>query len=261
MVGLYKKPLQGLVAPVAFVALWYFIAPLFDLPNVIQIYKAFGEMIENDTYFHDILISTYRGVLGFLIGFSLGAFSGLLTGRFEGIHLVFGGLLNFLRWTPVLALVPLSIRVGGLGEEPKIFLISWACYFVSWAYTHTAVSKLSDSYVMWCDALGLGVRDRLFKIYAPAIAPSLVGGARVALSLGIIVVVAAELGGTFDFGFFRDGLGYRISRAIETNRNDINIACILTFGFVGIILDTLLVLFAKYGLKFLTGMDFYRDES
>lgn len=258
---MHKKLLQGIAAPIAFIGLWYIFAPLYNLPNIIQISHAFVEMIENGTYFHDILISTYRGVAGFLIGFSLGALMGLLTGRFEKFFLVFGGLLNFLRWTPVLALVPISIRIGGLGEEPKIFLISWACFFVSWAYTHTAVNKLSDSYVMWCDALGLGVKDRLFKIFAPAIAPSLIGGARVALALGIIVVVAAELGGTFESGFFRDGLGYRISRAIETNRNDINIACIITLGFIGIMLDTLLVLFAKYGLKKLTGMDFYRNES
>jgi ABC-type nitrate/sulfonate/bicarbonate transport system permease component len=76
----------------------------------------------------------------------------------------------------------------------------------------------------------------------------------------MIVVVAAELGGTLQDGFFRDGLGYRISRAIETSRNDINIACILTFGAIGIFFDFLLLQFADRGLRRLTGIDFFRKE-
>ena len=218
------------------------------------------EMIENGTYFHDILISSIRGLAGFFIGFLLGVFTGLLTGKYKPVFLVIGGLLLFLRWTPVLALLPITIRIGGLGEEPKIFLIAWACYFVSWAYTHVAMTKINPAYIWWSDSLGISFVQRLFKVYIPAISPSLIGGARVALSISIIVVVAAELGGTLQDGFFRDGLGYRISRAIETSRNDINIACILTFGAIGVVFDFLLLQFADRGLRRLTGIDFFRKE-
>jgi ABC-type nitrate/sulfonate/bicarbonate transport system permease component len=252
--------LRVLIAPITFAVLWNLTAPLFALPGLAAIGRAIVEMIDGGTYVHDVLISLYRGLSGFLMGFSLGFLTGLVTGRFASAFLVMGGLLNFLRWTPVLALLPISIRIGGLGEAPKLFLIAWACFFVAWVYTHTAVSKLNPSYIMWADSLGLGLRDRIFRIFAPAISPAIVGGARVALALGIIVVVAAELGGTYNSGFFREGLGYRISRAIETNRNDINIACIFTFGMMGMLLDFLLVLFARRGLKRLTGMDFYRND-
>jgi len=252
--------LQVLAAPVAFGVIWSFIAPLFHLPSIKEIVLAIGEMIEAKTYLHDILVSSIRGLSGFFIGFTLGALCGILTGRFPKIFLLLGGLLLFLRWTPVLALLPLTIRVGGLGEQPKVFLVAWACFFVCWAYTHVAVNKLNPAYIWWSDSLGLTLGQRLFRVYAPAVAPSLVGGARVGLAVAIIVVVAAELGGTLQEGFFRDGLGYRISRAIETNRNDINIACILTFGMIGTAFDFILVQFVKRGLRRLTGMDFYRDE-
>lgn len=251
---------QALFTPLLFIAIWSFIAPAFHLPSVRAILQAVLEMLESGTYFHDILISSIRGITGFVIGFLLGASSGMLTGRYPKIFLIFGGLLLFFRWTPVLAILPITIRVGGLGEGPKIFLIAWACYFVSWAYTHTAVTKLNPAYIWWSDSLGLDFSKRLFKVYAPAVSPALIGGARVALAIAIIVVVAAELGGTLQVGFFRDGLGYRISRAIETNRNDINIACILTFGIMGTLFDFLLVQFADKGLRYLTGIDFYRNE-
>jgi ABC-type nitrate/sulfonate/bicarbonate transport system permease component len=256
-----KSFLQVVFAPLLFGMLWSFIAPIFFLPSIWQVIKAVGEMVENNTYFQDIIVSSIRGLIGFFIGFSLGALTGLLTGKYSSIFLIFGGLLLFLRWTPVLALLPLTIRIGGLGEEPKIFLISWACYFVSWAYTHVAVTKLNPAYTWWSDSLGISFPRRLFKVYIPAVSPALIGGARVALAIAIIVVVAAELGGTVQDGFFRDGLGYRISRAIDTNRNDINIACILTFGLLGTFYDFLLVQFADKGLRRLTGIDFYRKES
>jgi sulfonate transport system permease protein len=252
--------IQTLLAPIAFMVIWSLIAPNFFLPSIGNIIMAVVEMIENHTYFHDILISSIRGLTGFFIGFLLGAFTGLLTGKYKAVYLSIGGLLLFLRWTPVLALLPITIRIGGLGEQPKIFLIAWACFFVSWAYTHVAVTKINPAYIWWSDSLGIRFGQRLFKVYIPAISPSLIGGARVALSISMIVVVAAELGGTLQDGFFRDGLGYRISRAIETSRNDINIACILTFGAIGIFFDFLLLQFADRGLRRLTGIDFFRKE-
>jgi sulfonate transport system permease protein len=249
-----------LAAPVALAVLWSVFAPFYHLPSVAGIVLATVEMVEAGTYFHDIGISVLRGLLGFLLGFGLGAALGVVTGRYPRVFLLLGGLLLLLRWTPVLALLPLTIRVGGLGEGPKVFLVAWACFFISWAYTHVAVSKLNPAYVWWSDSLGLTVRQRLLRVYAPAVSPSLIGAARVGLAVAMIVVVAAELGGTLQEGFFREGLGYRISRAVETNRNDINVACILTLGVVGVALDFLLVQFVKRGLLKLTGMDFYRDE-
>lgn len=252
--------IQILLAPIVFAILWTVVAPMFYLPSIRNIILAVLEMVTEGTYLQDVLVSSIRGLSGFLIGFLLGALTGLLTGRYPKIFMFFGGLLLFLRWTPVLALLPITIRVGGLGEGPKIFLIAWACYFVSWAYTHVAVTKLNPVYVWWSDSLGLNFINRLFKVYIPAVSPALIGAARVALAIAIIVVVAAELGGTLQDGFFRDGLGYRISRAIETNRNDINIACILTFGVMGTVFDFLLIQFSDRGLRRLTGIDFFRNE-
>ena len=256
----FKKLIQITLAPLSFIIIWSFIAPIYHLPSIVGIGAAIIEMIRNGTYVHDILISSYRSLLGFFIGYTLGAFLGVLTGRYLHIFLVLGGLLLFLRWTPVLAILPLTIRIGGLGEGPKIFLIAWACLFLSWIYTHVSVSKLDRTYIWWSDSLGLNLGQRLFKIYIPAISPSLIGAARAALAISLIVVVAAELGGTLQSGFFRDGLGYRISRAIETNRNDINIACILTFGMLGIIFDFLLIKFIKI-ISYFTRIDFYRTEA
>lgn len=257
---LLKLFLQLAAAPVCFILAWKFIAPAYHLPPIKDILSAVGEMIKQGTYFHDILISLIRALTGFFIGFTIGVLTGIMTGRYTKVFLVIGGILLFLRWTPVLALLPLTIRIGGLGEWPKIFLVAWACLFISWTYTHVAVSKLNPAMVWWSDSLGLNFKQRLFKVYAPAVSPSLIGAARVGLAISLIVVVAAELGGTLQDGFFREGLGYRISRAIETNRNDINIACILTFGTIGVALDFMFVQFVKRGLLRLSGIDFYRAE-
>lgn len=252
---------QAVAAPLCFILIWALVAPMFQLPPFFDILNAVDEMVKNGTYFHDILISSIRAIAGFIIGFGLGTLSGVLTGRYPRFFLLVGGLFLFLRWTPVLALLPITTRVGGLGEGPKIFLIAWACFFVSWAYTHVAISKLNPAFIWWSDSLGLDIKQRFFKIYAPAVSPALIGAARVGLAISLIVVVAAELSGTLQQGFFKDGLGYRISRAIETNRNDINIACIMSFGLLGLVMDFILVQFVKRGLFWITGIDFYRTDA
>ncbi|MBA3314917.1 MAG: ABC transporter permease subunit [Planctomycetaceae bacterium] len=251
---------QVSVTPLVFALAWSLVSRAYNLPSVAELAGAIAEMVRSGTYLHDILVSSIRGLAGFFVGFGLGSLTGMLTGRYVRFFLAVGGLLLFLRWTPVLALLPITVRVAGIGEGPKIFLIAWACYFISWTYTHVAVAGLNPAYVWWSDSLGLSVIARFWKVYAPAVAPTLVGGARVALAVAMIVVVAAEFSGTFQEGFFRDGLGYRISRAVETNRNDINVSCIITLGLLGIALDFLLVQFVKRGLRRLTGIDFYRVE-
>lgn len=248
-----------LLAPVCFILIWSVVAPHYKLPSVWEIGNAYVTMIENGTFFHDILISSIRALSGFFIGLFLGIIIGVFTGRFPKFFSVTGGLLMFLRWTPVLAILPLTIRIGGLGEGPKIFLIAWACFFIVWIYTHVAVEKLNDSYLWWAKSLGLSFKQKVFKILIPAVSPSLIGAARACLAISMIVVVAAELSGTLQSGFFRDGLGYRISRAIETNRNDINVACIITFGVIGVTYDFIFITVIKRVLKPLTGIDFMRD--
>ncbi|MCD4664445.1 MAG: ABC transporter permease subunit [Bacteroidales bacterium] len=257
----FQQILMIIATPITFAIIWHFFAPIYYLPSIKEIGNAFITMIENGTFFHDILISSFRALAGFFIGLFLGIIIGVFTGRFPRFFTISGGLLMFLRWTPVLAILPLTIRIGGLGEGPKIFLIAWACFFIVWIYTHVAINKLNDSYLWWSKSLGLTLKQKIFKILVPAVAPSLIGAARACLAIAMIVVVAAELSGTFQSGFFRDGLGYRIFRAIETNRNDINIACIITFGVIGIFYDFIFIQFIKRVLKPLTGIDFVRDAN
>jgi sulfonate transport system permease protein len=254
-----KHILFLILTPVCFAALWTMIAPVYHLPSILQIGLAFQTMIEAGTFFHDILISSIRALSGFLIGLLLGIIIGVLTGRFPVFFNISGGLLMFLRWTPVLAILPLTIRIGGLGEGPKVFLIAWACFFLVWIYTHVAVNKLNKSYLWWSKSLGLTRWQKISKILIPSVSPSLIGAARASLAIAMIVVVAAELSGTIQSGFFREGLGYRISRAIETNRNDINVACIITFGVIGIFYDFIFLTLIKRIIKPLTGIDFLRD--
>ncbi|MGA8808356.1 MAG: ABC transporter permease subunit [Thermoanaerobaculia bacterium] len=249
----------GSMAPLCLLVFWHFVADRFSLPSILSVLSAFGEMGQNGTFGQDIFISSLRALTGFLIGFTAGVAVGVLTGRYRFLFILIGGSLLFLRWTPVLAILPLTIRVGGLGETPKIFLIAWGCFFVTWAYAHVALRRLDPQIVWWCDSLDISRFQRMTRIYLPAAAPAIIAAARVALSIALIVVVAAEMTGTPDYGFFRGGLGYRIVRAIDTNRLEMNVACILTLGVLGLAYDWLFLRFVRHILQPITGMLLERD--
>ena len=66
-----KHILLVLTTPLCFIGLWSLIAPAYNLPTILEIVNAFGTMIDNGTFFHDILISSIRALSGFFIGLFL----------------------------------------------------------------------------------------------------------------------------------------------------------------------------------------------
>jgi ABC-type nitrate/sulfonate/bicarbonate transport system permease component len=235
------KPLRGYglaaqrVAAVAvFFACWALAAYLGNLPNLVAVAAGLGQMIAAGTYFHDVAISLLRFLAGWALGALLGIPLGLLTGRenrFLGPVLE----LNFhaQRAVPVIALVPLAVYWWGIGEASKLFLVTWGSFFPIWVNTHNGTRSFNQNYVNAARSLGAGRTDLWWRVYLPHVSEAVLAGLRVSIGVALICVVAAELTGSLESGFFSQGLGYRIQRAADINRLDLLLGCIFTFGFLG----------------------------
>ena len=101
----------GLVTIVGVLGLWEIVSRfglynplLFPPPS--QIASTFSEMVKSGEWIQDIGASMSRYAAGFVLGAFFGILLGMLTGRVQVLRDSLSPLLNYLRSTPSVALVP-----------------------------------------------------------------------------------------------------------------------------------------------------------
>lgn len=227
-----------------------------ELPELARVLDGLLQMLQEGTLAHDVTITLVRFTFGWLAGAVLAIPLGLLTGRDRWL---LGPLLelnfNGTRSVPVIALVPLVAIWFGIGELGKIFLVAWGTFFPIWVNTHNGVRGLNPNYLNAARSLGTGRPQIWWRVLLPHVSESILTGLRVSIGVGLICIVAAELVGSFETGFFSQGLGYRLQAEAILFRLDRMIACIFTFGLLGWLLDKLFVVAARPTVLYLFDFD------
>ncbi|MCJ8142620.1 ABC transporter permease [Ancylobacter sp. A5.8] len=175
--------------------------------------------------------SLKRVAAGFVIGSSAGILVGLFTGRLALLQSMSDPVLHGLRSIPAIAFVPLAIVWFGLGETPKIALISWGTFFPVWISTFIGVRDVPKLYVQSALSLGAGPLNVMFRVVLPAAMPFVFAGLRHATAVAFVIVVAAELVGA------SSGLGYLISFSHLVFRIDMMFVGLLALGVLGFLAD------------------------
>lgn len=211
----------------------------FLLPSPGAVGEAFTTLLLSGAllrHLHASLLRVFAGVgLAFAVAFPLG----VLFGVFPRWSLPFHPLLNFLRNTPPLALIPLLILWLGIGEASKIAVIFLASFFPVFLSTLGGVAACDEKLVEVGKSLGFSWRRIFFAILLPSIFPSVLTGSRLALGFGFRALIGAELVAA------ASGLGYLIHDAEMLSRQDAVIVGILTIGCVGGAMDRLLLVLSR----------------
>ena len=181
----------------------------------------------------DVLASLRRAFSGFLLGSAIAITAGLLTGRVRLVRQVLEPIIQLFRPIPSIAFVPLAVLWFGLGETPKLFLVSYGVFFPVWINTHIGVSTVSSDYVRAARSLGCGRHQLFLAVILPAALPFVVAGLRTGISIAFVVLVAAEMTGA------EAGLGYRIEQSHLVFRADRMVVGITMLGVLGALSDRL----------------------
>lgn len=144
----------------------------------------------------------------FLVGYAIAAVVGVVCGLYLGEHPRVQNatqpLLNFLRALPFVALVPIFIIALGIGALPKIALIALGCLWPILLNTTDGVRGIPAS--IHETSRSYRIRDllRLRRVTFMGALPQIFAGLRIALSVGIVLVVVSEMYGS------TQGIGYYI---------------------------------------------------
>src|SRR6185295_9935248 len=122
-IGIAAAVFAGLAFAWTAVTALGWVEPLF-LPSPMRVILRFNELAASGKLADDTLISVYRITFGFLISTLFALPIGILIGCYRTWEGGIEPLVDFIRYMPVVAFVPLTILWTGTGDVQK-FLIIW----------------------------------------------------------------------------------------------------------------------------------------
>lgn len=144
----------------------------------------------------------YLLALAYAVGCLLAVALGLAMGRFAFVHGLFEPLVEVLRPLPKPALLPPLILFLGLGDAMKLAVIGLGVFFPVLINTIQGVRGTDPVMVDVARTFQHGTAGTLWKVVLPAAMPMILAGMRVALGIGLVLVVVAEMmAGTGGIGY------------------------------------------------------------
>lgn len=221
-----------------FLALWEFAAaagwlrPIqFPPPSKLArtaVTLAFDGFPEGITLWVHAGITIQRILAGHILAVALAVPLGLLIGSRPLLDQMTAPIVAFCRSVATLSLLPLAIVWFGTGEGAKIFLIGYGCFWVMLSSSIAAVKLVDPVLIRAARTMDADEKTIFRQVILPASLPRLLSGARVALGVGFMVIVGAEMIGTIR------GLGSLIMEARTFYRTDITMVGMLCIGAFGL---------------------------
>lgn len=196
-----------------------------------QIVRAFFSMVLDWSLLNHILVSLRRVFTGFFITVSIAIPLALLFHFFSKLTVYFSGILNFLRCTPSLAMIPLLILWFGIGEGSKLALIILASFFPVFLNTLSGLQQVDPKLTQMGESLELSRHEQMAYILLPEALPTILTGLRLSFGYSWRALIGAEMIAA------SSGLGYLILDAERMARTDKVFIGILSIGILGLLMD------------------------
>ncbi|HEY2818954.1 MAG TPA: ABC transporter permease subunit [Casimicrobiaceae bacterium] len=236
----------GLASFGAMLALWVAVTgsglwpPLVNptfLPSPMTVAQTFMKLAQSGyqghTLAHHFLISLMRFGIAFFICILIGVPVGLLMGMHSGVRAVLDPPIETTRPIPKLALLPLFIIWFGIGELSKTIVIIAALFPMISIAAMQSVRGVSIRKIQAAQSLGASRSMIFWRVLLPASLPGIFTGIRVAVGIGVTMLVGAEMVAT------SDGIAWMALTAADFVQTDVVLVGVLVMAALGYGLDQL----------------------
>lgn len=223
----------------AFFAFWQAVSSLgivdgFLLPSPVAVAQALWELALDGSLWVHLGASLQRVAVGFLFACIVGLALGLVCGWWRGLSDFVRPVVEALRPIPPLAWIPITILWFGLGDAASYFLVFLGAVFPAFVATYTAVRGLDRNQMNAALCLGATRWQLFWDVLIPASLPIILPGLRIALGVGWMCVVTAELIAA------QTGLGYLIQQSRMLFQINNVVAGMVAIGLVGFAMSAIL---------------------
>ena len=173
------------------------------LPRPSAVLETFIQLYNTGLLWKHLVPSLQRLFVGAMIGILVGISLGVLIGLFSLVRAGLVPLVAALFPIPKIALLPLFVIWFGIDEASKYALIALGTFTPTVVATYGAVDNVDRSLIRMGQSFGLSWWSIVRKIVLPGAFPAILSGLRVSISIGIILLVAAEmLGAEYGVGSY-----------------------------------------------------------
>jgi NitT/TauT family transport system permease protein len=210
------------------------IVPPVFMPNPLQVLRRMSVWIAREDFGSDLVISVTRVNVGFLTALVLALPLGLLAGTFRPAQVLLEPLMDFIRYMPAVAFIPLVMLWCGIGEGSKTAIIFIGTFFQMVLMMADDVRRVPLAQIEAAQTLGADRREMVSRVIFRSAAPDLLTTCRITLGWAWTYLVVAEIVAA------NAGIGYAILKAQRFLQTDKIFAGILVIGLIGLIQDQLL---------------------
>lgn len=241
-----RKILQATWLIVVLMVLWWVLSAdstNFFIPSLEQILTVLVRDLGNGVILAGAIYSLTNLFVGLFIAAVLGIGIGLLLGEVGWLRRIVDPIINFFRSVPQAALVPMIIGVFGMGQGPKMGTIAFACMWPILLNTIDGVLGVEPTIRKFSKVYRIPPMLHFRRVVLPSALPQIVAGIRVAMPIGITVMVVSEMFASIE------GLGFYILNSSATFQVPETWAGALLVGVIGYIISMLFILVERRVLR------------
>jgi NitT/TauT family transport system permease protein len=228
----------GILAFVIVIAGWLvateleFVQPQF-LPSPLAVVEAWWGLFQND-YHLDIGISIGRVWVAFGLAAAIAIPLGVLMSSYRAVGAFSEPLIDFVRYLPVPALVPLTLIWFGIDEGSKVALLWIGTFFQLVLLIADDAHRVPKEFIETGRTLGAADRALMKDVLFRAMLPNMVDSLRITLGWCWTYLLIAEIVAS------NSGIGYELWTARRYGKTPEVFAGILTIGIIGLVSDQLI---------------------
>lgn len=205
--------------------------PSVYFPGPTAVFESFLEMLLHRGLVADLLASAARIGVAFLASAVLAVPLGLAMSCWKAVEALFEPIVDFVRYVPVPALLPIFVLVSGIGEAPKFLVLFFGTFFQLVLLILDDADGVSPAYFDLARTFGARDLEMARHVLVPSLLPKIYDRLRITLGWCWTYLVIAELVAV------EHGVGHVIKEAQRFNAASDLFVCCIVLGLVGLATD------------------------
>ncbi len=224
---------------VALLALWQALAsaqvisPLF-FPSPARTLEALWLQIHLGQLWEPLASTLSRMAWGWLVASVLGMLLGALIASVELVRRMTHPILEFMRPLPASAIIPVAILAFGLSSTMSTSVIAFGSIWPVLLASVQGFSSVDERLREVASVMRFNPLERFIKVSLPSAMPGILAGARVGLSVALILAVVTEMQASLT------GIGQNILMAQRSFKTPDLYAGVVVLGAIGFVTSSLI---------------------
>jgi len=222
--------------PMLLLALWQVLsstgvltADVLASPGTIA--RVAGDLVSDGSLTNAMGVSLQRVAVGLLLGTVVGTGLALVSGLFRIGEDLVDASVQMLRTVPFVGLIPLFIIWFGIGEAPKVAIITLGVSFPLYLNVYAGIRGVDSQLIEAGESLGLSRWGLVRHVVLPGALPGAMTGLRYSLGIAWLALVFAEQINA------DAGIGFLMVQARDFLRTDVIVVCLIVYAFLGLLAD------------------------